>query len=172
MFLYEDHVNPDRVAENDAVIKKLVEISAAINHPYPWTTAVRTDLVYYYVIEVEDYADVEKLFAASERVWAKGGAELASQAEGNSKFGRGMLYRFQPDLSYIPDPPVGDLDTDTFRRWGFFYGKPGHEAQIEDYFKKFCRAEQEKQGQGGLLYLCGRARHRHPGVRVGPVRRE
>jgi len=136
-FLYEVRVNPDRVAQYEEAVTKLLTIAQKTNHAYPWWTMVRNDYLYYFAIPVEDLADVGKLGTAFEKMMAEHGQELPALQEGNFQSGKGSVWVHRPDLSYIPNPPVGDIEKDLFRFWGFLYAKPLHEAQMEEMFRKY-----------------------------------
>jgi len=147
-FVWEVQVNPDRVVQYDEAVKKLVSIAEGAKLAYPWEAMVRNDFLYYFVIPIEDLADLEKFSLAFQRMMAKDGQEMPSLQEGNSQYGQGSVWIHRADLSYIPDPPVGDPEKQLYRFWQFFYGKPGHEAQIEEIIKEFAALHEK---HGGLL---------------------
>jgi len=155
LFVWEDHVNPGRAVDNEAALTKTLSVAASIKHPYPWITAVRDDMIYYYVTPVADWADVQKLGDAYMKLTTKMGPEMIRETEGVSEFGEATLWMIRPDLSYMPDPLLGDPNTQTFRHWTFFYVRPGHEAQFEEYMKKFVEMNKAQKSTLGWQSAAG-----------------
>jgi len=148
-------VIPDRVADAEAAAKMWATLAAEVNHPYPSFASVTDELVYYFAAPVKDWADVEKFYIATQKVWDKGGPAFLKQTMDTIASNRASLWVSRPDLSYTPGPPAGDPMTQTFRHWGFFYGKPGHEPQIEEYLKKFVALSNRTDGKVGWATYAG-----------------
>ncbi len=64
-------------------------------------------------------------------------AEMMAKAEGTADYSHDSLWWERLDLSYVPEGVEVDPEKSTYRSWGWFYGKPGHEKHIEEYFKKY-----------------------------------
>ncbi len=148
ILVHEAHINLDRTADQEAMIKDFVPIAAQHKHPFPFSTFSLEEGGFFFVTPLEGYAGLAEFNAAWKDTMAKMGeekmAEFMARGEGVDQYGLDSLWWHRSDLSYVPEDLEDDPAKSTFRFWGWFYGKPGHEKQIEDAFKAFI-ALSEKQ---------------------------
>lgn len=141
IILHEAHINIERSADQEAMIKEFLPIATELKHPFPFSTFTLEDGNYFFATPVEGYGGLADFNAAWKDTMGKMGeekmADFMARGEGIDQFSKDSLWWQRLDLSYVPEGLDVDPATSTFRFWGWFYGKPGHEAQIEEYFKKF-----------------------------------
>ena len=172
VFVWEDHVNADRVADNDAGYKKMVSVATKAKHPYPWSTYARDDMVYYIVTPVADWADVEKLGAAWEKLMTTVPPQLMRDTEGTTEFGRPTIWMVRPDLSYTPGHTGGRPGETAFPPLEFLLRQTGSRAADRGLPQEIRRNEQGSKQQTRLDGLCRIHGDRYSGVCVGRVCRE
>lgn len=141
ILVHEAHVNPDRIADHEALIKDFLANAPKHQHALPFATFTLEDGRFFYATPLEGYSDLEGFNAAWNDTMAKMGpdkvAEYMAKGEGVAQFSHDSLWWERLDLSYEPEGVEVDPEKSTYRSWGWFYGKPGHEMAIEEYFKKY-----------------------------------
>jgi hypothetical protein len=139
IIVHEAFVNPDRSADHEALIKEFLALK--IGHSMPFATFMIEDGRYFYATPLDGYAGIEAFEAAWTETMGKMGeekmAEFTAKSEGVTDHHHDSLWWERLDLSYVYDDMDDEMEGANFRFWGWFYGKPGHEMQIEEYFKKY-----------------------------------
>jgi hypothetical protein len=156
ILVHEAVINPDRSADHEALIKEFLALK--IDHSMPFATFSLEDGRYFYATPLDGYAGVEAFESAWMETMAKMGdekmAEFTAKSEGISDHHHDSLWWERLDLSYVPDGMEESQGESKFRFWGWFYGKPGHEMQIEEYFKKFVALyEKHDLDMGWYTYM-------------------
>jgi hypothetical protein len=159
IIVHEAYVNPDRTADHEALIKEFLALTPELDHSMPFATFMLEDGRFFYATPLDGYAGVEAFEAAwMETMGAMGEekmAEFTARSEGVTHHHRDSLWWERLDLSYIPEGVEVDPDKATFRSWGWFYGKPGHEMQIEEYFKKYVELYEKNDIKRGWYAYMG-----------------
>ena len=141
ILVHEEFVNPDRSADNETLIEEFLAMAPQHQHSLPFSTFTLDDGRYFYATPLEGYSGLEGFNAAWNDTMSKIGqekmAEMMAKAEGTADHSRDSLWWERLDLSYEPEGVEVDPETATYRSWGWFYGKPGHELKIEEYLKKY-----------------------------------
>ena len=147
ILVHEVFVKPDRGADHEALIKDFLAMAPQHRHTMPFSTFSIEDGRYFYATPLDGYGGLEGFGAAWHETMANVGqeklAELMAKAEGAADYSHDSLWWERLDLSYVPEGVDIDPAASTFRSWGWFYGKPGHEKEIEEYFKKYVELSQK-----------------------------
>jgi hypothetical protein len=156
--VHEEFVNPDRAADHEALIMEYLAMAPQHRHSMPFATFTLENGTYYYATVVDGYAGLQGFMDAWNQSMMNMGeekmAEFMAKGEGIADHGRTSLWWERLDLSYMPEGVDVDPDTSTYRTWGWFYGKPGHEMKIEEYFKKFIELYTKHEiGRGWITYV-------------------
>ena len=134
-------VKPSMVMQYEESVKKQIELNTKANFPYPWATYSTNDFHYYFLIAVENFETVDRIYKAFGEGWNAIGEEqlqaLRKMQEGTYDHFRMGMYYLRFDLSYIPEDPRLTEDEMNFLWWNFYYIKPGMGTQANDIAKEW-----------------------------------
>jgi len=148
LYLVDDVVvKPSMLMEHEAAMKEMIALTAKHNYPFPWYAYSTDDFHYYYVMPVEDFADVDKLFNTWGEVMAKAGNEFQAMFKNffsSMEYYKDSFVRHRPDLSYMPEKPRLTPEEAGFMFWGQCYVIPGKQQEFEEIFKKWVNLYKSK----------------------------
>jgi len=140
---------PSGALQYESAVKEMGALLAKHHFEFSNYVYVGDDMMYYTVYPVGDWEGVTKVFAAWEgfvEQWGKDNAEKFTQTwAGSFERFRMSLYRHRPDLSYESDTMPVKLEDAKYLYWGFCEIIPGHDAAVEEIFKKFVAVFAEKE---------------------------
>ena len=139
--VWDEIVKPSKVAEYEKAFKHAIDLWKEYSNRYPLYVFNTEDFHYYFVIPIKSLDDIDDVFAASEELAKKMGkekfGEMHDMFTGTYEYAIPMIIHSRPDLSFIPKNMAENVEEVNFRYWGFCYGIPGMEKEIETAFKKF-----------------------------------
>lgn len=157
--IHEDIVMPSKVGEYEDAAKNLAELfdqNQMTNMSF--TAANSEDFTYIYIMPVDGYAGLEKMDAGFDELKNKIGetAYMAAMNKFNDCYDshRDFLIKLRSDLSYNPDYGSEVSEGLNFRRWDFYYVKPGMEQRAEEIANKWKALYSKHQiTEGYRLYM-------------------
>ena len=133
-------VEPSKVEEFENVNKKMAELYRKEELVYRWDTASTDDNHYYSWVPVKDLADVSAMYQAFNKAAEKMGPaakEIDEAMGGTFETVRVSLWRWNHELSYVPDTPRLEPEEMAFLRYHFLYGKSDKTEDLIGVLKKY-----------------------------------
>lgn len=146
-------VKPGGVASFEAGAKEMAAALKKTAFPYPMSVFARSDNHYFFSFPMENYGDLDKLFAAWSEAMKKWGSEnykaLEERMLGTFESVNYSVIRLAPRMSYVPENPRLAPGDALFRYWGMCYIKPGMGDQVRKNFIKIVEMCKEKNIDSG-----------------------
>lgn len=160
LYLFEDVVvKPSMVSIHEAAIKEMVAFSSKYNFPYPWYAFKADDLHYYYVFPMKNLAEIDNMFKAWDEVKKKVPEEQLQAMLKNYwstyEYSRWGMFRYRPDISYIPENPRLKVEEGDFIFVEFNYIQPGKKKEYEDVLQEWLVLFKKKNLAEGVYVLEG-----------------
>jgi len=151
-------VNPSTASEYEAAAKVQIELFTKYNFPYPWSAYATNDFHYYFIIAVDNFGGVDKVYEAMGEVAEKAGEEYQKMMkgfEGTYEYMRMGMYYFRPDLSYSPENPRLSSGEGNFVHWSFYYIKAWKRNEAVELAKKWVAWQKSKNNPDGYNLHIG-----------------
>lgn len=145
--VWDISVNPSMVGEFEAVSKEELALYAKHEFPLSWTTYSTRDFHYYYTMKVENFAAIDELHKTFGKMKEKIGdqyQELMDRYAGTFEYVQTQIYKYLPELSYIPENPRLKKEELKFFRMNFLYIEAGKEKKVEEIAKKWASLSKSK----------------------------
>jgi len=142
LFLIEQVVvKPSMVAQWEVHVKEALDLFNKYQFPYPFYTYSTDDFLYYFVYPVESFADIDNWYKAIGELEKKAGAEqwqaLVKSAVGTLEYYQYSMWRYLPELCYIPEKPRLKPEEANFVFWEFAYIPFGKEKELAEICKEW-----------------------------------
>jgi len=153
LLIWEDEVPPSKAEAYEAGTKTMLKMYGEHDFPYDVNIYSTEDYRYFWVVNLDDYADVDTLYRDFNRVYkemGEAGKDKLDEAV-NGTFTQTKMWTclWREDLSYMPENPV---DSGNFRYWGFLYVKQGKQEEMREVMKEWVSLYKSKginRGFGG-----------------------
>jgi len=158
-FVEDNVVKPSKVNEFEAAAKEFLAMIEKYQFPYPCYTYMADDFHYYFVYPMENFSDIDKAYKVFYEILAEFGEEKWQAI--NKQMGKTLEYlkqgtfMEQPALSYAPQGQQVDLEKVPYTYWGFAYGKPGLERELEANLKEWVALYKSKEIPMGFTTYMG-----------------
>jgi len=126
--VWDVFVKPSMAGQYEALAKEEVSLYAEVKFAYPWYTYSTDDFIYYYVMQVENFAALDKIykaFAEAEKQMGEKYQSLEKRFADTYEYTNVGLCHLRPDLSYTPKKPRLKPEESNFIWWRFAYVLPG-----------------------------------------------
>jgi len=159
-YLLDVAVKPSMIAEYEAAAKVMVSLNAEYKATYPWYAFSVEDFHYYFVIPVENLADVDNMFNEDSELEKKMGEEKLEEIgklfAGTYEYVHTYMIYHRPDLSYTPESPRLQPEEANYRKWIWYYIQPDKAEEYQEILKKFIPLAQSKNVSDGYnIYVGG-----------------
>jgi len=151
-------VKPDKISEFEAVAKKRNAYYQTYNYPHQILCYSASDFQYYAIAPIENFAGVESLYTARNKITDKHGDEWQEINQGFTEtyeYFKPFFVTFRPDISYIPESPRLQADEGKFISWIFIYVKPGKSSEFVEIMKKWVELFKDKNIPTGFNTFAG-----------------
>jgi len=160
LFLVEKVVvKPSMVAQYEAHVKEALDLFNKYQFPYPFYTYSTDDFLYYLVFPVENFADIDNFYQAISELEKKAGAEqwqaMMKSALGTLEYWQDSVYRYLPELSYIPEKPRLKAEEANFVYWEFFSIPFGKEKELAEICQEWIELYKSKKISDGWETYVG-----------------
>ena len=128
-------VKPSTVGDFEAATKEEVALYAKYKFPYTWTVSRTSDNHYYFLIPVENFAGIDDIFTAFDKVEEMAGEEyqkLLDLFAGSYEYVQPAVYSLNYELSFLPGKKEAESEGRNFICWDIHYITTGKE---EEYTK-------------------------------------
>jgi len=127
-------VYPDKFMEYEAGMVEAIKFYTKHDFPWGWAAYRTDDFHYYFLMPIENMAQIDKFFEYGKKMQQTAGSEYMAMAEGmlgtyESETLGVVLMR--TDISYIPENPRVASEDMTFFEYSYYYLKPGMEMEAE-----------------------------------------
>ena len=139
-YLFEDIVKPSMVMQYEEGMKEYMALLAEQQYPYPMNLYSTDDFHYYGVTPVENYAEIDSMDRALNKVVINAGekwGEVWDKLVGTYPYERRQIIIFSSALSYIPEEPRLKPEEGNFVYWGFGYIELGKQSEFNEIFTKW-----------------------------------
>lgn len=142
-------VKPSKVAEYEAHVKEVLELSAKYEFPYQFYAFSYDDFHYRFGFPIENFSDIDNFYEVGEELSKKMGPEqyesLAKSAIGTYDYLHLFLIHYRPDLSYIPE----ELEFKLWEEEHFIFSEScyleyGKEKEYDETIKKWVELYKSK----------------------------
>ncbi len=158
-YLQDVAVKPSMIAEYEAAVKVYLPLNAEYKATYPWYAFSVEDFHYYFVIPVENLADVDNMFKEDSELEKKMGEEkskeIGKRFAGTYEYVSSYMIYHRPDLSYTPESPRLQPEEANYRQWIWYYILPDKEKEFQEILKKFVTLTQSKNVTDGYNIYSG-----------------
>jgi len=158
LLIEEQIVKPAKLAQLDASLKEMVAYCVEHDFPYGWTTYTDDNYRYYYVVPIQDLADIGNMMKASAELGKKAGDSwqgLMNEYQKTFEYTKTGIIRTRPDLSYVPENPRLKPGEGGYIRWGMCYVKADKVSEFEEIMKKWVALCKEKNIGDGFNTFMG-----------------
>jgi hypothetical protein len=138
--IWEAVVQPSKVADFVAATRAEVALYAKYKFPYAWHTSSRFDNHFYFLIPVDNFAAIDSVFEAFNKVEETAGKEyqeLLDMFEGTYEYIQPQIYLLNYELSLISEEGAAESEGENFLCWDIHYIHGGKEREYEEIVKEF-----------------------------------
>lgn len=141
-------VYPDKHTEYEAGKAELIKLYRKHDFPWAWEVYRTDDFHYYFLMPIDNLAQLDKYFEFSEHIMEKAGTDYAAiikRLSGTYESETMGTLMLRPDLSYHPEKPMVASTDWKYIEWSYYYLRPGMEIAAEKLAAEW-RAYFKKQG--------------------------
>jgi len=152
-------IKPTMLIEYEMHVREVIALIAKYEFPFPVYVYMTNDLHYIFAYPVENLADIENFYKAFGEMQKKMGAEkwdsLLKSAEGTIESYQYSVFRYMPELSYVPEEPRLKMEESNFIWLEYNYIKFGKEKEFEEMQKKLAELYKSKNITDGWQIYSG-----------------
>jgi len=145
--IWDAVVKPSSVADYEAAIKEEVALYAKYKFPYNWSTYHTFDNHYYFLIPVENFAGIDDIFKAVDKVEEMAGEEYQKMHDlfvGSYEYVKPTVFSLNYELSLLPEKKETESEGGDFICLDIDYVTAGKEQEYEKIIKEFQHLFQSK----------------------------
>jgi hypothetical protein len=152
-------VDVSKVAEYEAALKDIM--AALEKHEFPFNVFVYStdDSHYYAIYPLKSFADIDLWYKAWDELHQKMNPEKLQELHGRIVAAeierRYMLWRFRPDISFLPERERLRPEEIGYYTWDYVWLIPGKEAEFEAINKEWIALSSAKNAQDPFLTYMG-----------------
>ncbi|MFQ5604093.1 MAG: hypothetical protein ACE5HS_12580 [bacterium] len=157
--IHEDIVKPSMVAQYESAVKDYVAefVKHKIAFPYMQSSSTN-DFHYFYLVPLENFADLDKIKKAGEEFDKKLGEEKRQEFDkrfaGTYEYHQDLIARMSGEYSYQPEAPRLKPEEATFLHWTYLYIKAGKEKEANEIARQYKALYASKKiADGYNLYI-------------------
>ncbi|WP_347841237.1 hypothetical protein [uncultured Draconibacterium sp.] len=154
--VWEIKVTPVQLESLLAALKSQNEFLKEQNYPFPNITQYTSDGYLWYSVPFTNYADIDKIEAASQKLWKENSdksKELQEQFKDAFSAIGGLILEAQPELSILPGESSVTPKGKKFRFFEKFYIKYGKEKEFEELIKRYVAMRKNHDIQDAFYTL-------------------
>jgi len=132
-------VKPSKVGDFEAAAKEEVALYAKYKFPYAWSVSRTFDNHYYYLFPVENFAAIDNIFTAFDKVAKMAGEEYQEMLDlftGTYEYVQPSVYSLNYELSFFSEKQKEKAGEENFVYFDIFYLKSGKEKEVEKLMKE------------------------------------
>ncbi len=156
MFVYQETVKPSMVQEYEAGTKEFIKAMAGSQldpAAFQFQTIMTSEFDYFYVMQVDGFAGIDKMYANYQMMMESMGPEHAKKMQNLSSqavtHGASFAIMLRPDLSY--DVASTEISGDMpFRKYWWWHVIPGKEMELEAVAKEYAAMYTKHNVQNGF----------------------
>jgi len=150
-------VKPSKVGDFEAASKEEVALYAKYKFPYAWSVSRTSDYHYYYLIPVENFAAIDNIFKAFDKVAKMAGEEYKEMLDkfiGTYEYVQPSVYSLNYELSFFSEKQKEKAGEENFVFFDIFYFKTGKEKEVEKLMKEMIALVEEKGAAEAQSWYC------------------
>ncbi len=154
---FENEIPPSMVSAYEEVAKKEPAIFKKLNYPRSYWVYQTEDFHYWWVLQIKDLSDFEKLNQELGTFIVRmeeEGFVFGEEFKGKTKFMKPMIFQWLPSLSCMPEGAM-NFNQPQYFRWGFCYAKVGFENEFEKQWVKMVEMMIAKEIEMGWNTYTG-----------------
>lgn len=147
-------IKPSLVGQYETVVKEFFQLYAEHEFSFPINGFNMDDFHYFYGVPLKDYAELDHLFKAkkshTEKVGSTKWQELLNRESAAYESYKYALYRYEPDLSYVPENPRLKPEEANFISYQYCSILPSKEGEFKEVLKEWAALHREKNIADGF----------------------
>jgi hypothetical protein len=150
-------VHPSKVGDFEAGAKEEVALYAKYKFPYAWSVTRTFDNHYYYLFPVENFAAIDNIFKAFDKVAKMAGEEYQEMLDlftGTYEYVQPSVYSLNYELSFFSEKQKEKAEEENFVFFDIFYFKTGKEREVEKLMKEMIALVEEKGTTEAQSWYC------------------
>lgn len=150
-YIHEEAAKMDKMDQYDRSGREFTQMMNDLKLDVPFIRASQTDdLHFFYLVPLENYADIDKLNGAFNEMMGKTDKDqlMKMMVEGAEamEYSREMVYRRSGKLSYSPETANKlDMSKEVFIHWDLYTYKPEDRQQVMELGAKFKQLYADKK---------------------------
>ncbi len=150
-YIHEEVAKIDKIDQYNAANKDFTQMMKDLKLDVPFVRASQTDdLHFYYLIPINNYADIDKLSSAFNSMYTKSDKDkwAKDMKDGNisTEYTRELVFKLSTDLSYkIGDTQGLDMSKQNFLHWDYYIIKPEFRKEVMDLAAKMKKLNEDKK---------------------------
>jgi hypothetical protein len=149
--IWDAVVQPSKVVDFVAATRAEVVLYTKHKFPYAWNVAKTFDNHFYFLIPVDNFAAIDSVFEAFDKIEEKAGKEyqeLNDMFEGTYEYVQPQIYLLNYELSLISEEETAESEEANYLSWDIHYIHAGKESEYEKLVKEFqalCKSKNVSQ---------------------------
>jgi len=150
-YIHEETARIDKIDQYNSTSRDFTQMMTDSKLDLPWIRASQTDdLVFYYLVPLKNYGDIDKLSAAFNAMMSKADKDkmnkvMQENAESIASV-RELVFKRSNSLSYGDVQGLGlDMTKQNFLHWDYYIVKPGMMKDVMAIAAKFKKLSEEKK---------------------------
>ncbi|TYA71999.1 hypothetical protein [Seonamhaeicola marinus] len=134
-FINQDNVKPSKATEYEKVVKEFQAASVENNVQTSWMSAMRNDFTYYYIVPIENMAEMDKRpFSDMKEAMGDKWEDMFNRMDKScSSYGSYFMHSVD-ELSYKA-PEGTDMSDLNYRKWFLMYYTPKNADKVKEGMK-------------------------------------
>ncbi len=148
LFVVDELVKPSMQQEYYEASKKWVAFMKDHEFPYPFDVYWTGDNHIYWSFPIENYADIDKIIEASNKIGEKSPEDLKAIEDafkGTYESYRRCVYALDFKYSMIAEEEKGESEEENFIFFDIYYFEPGYDAEINKLFDEMVTFMADKE---------------------------
>jgi hypothetical protein len=149
MFWVADElVKPSMKAEYYEAGKLWIDLLKKHEFPYSFDTYWTGDNHVYWVVPIDNYADIDKLMGAADQLRVKSPGDFQTMEDafkGTYVSSRLCVYALDYKMSMISEDKEGESEEENFVRFDIYYFEPGTEAELNKIWDELGELMKDKE---------------------------
>jgi len=140
-YIHNYSADPSKTADLETFVKDLAAVFKKYSFPFAVHAYSTMDFQYYFIVPIENYADIDSIRKTLGDISQKMGADnfqkLIARRNAAIQHNSYFVIRYLPELSYTPPKPRHKPEEEFFRHWIFCYPHVEKEGELRATFAKF-----------------------------------
>lgn len=146
--IHQDNVKPSMLMQYEAIAKKFNDACKTHNPQTSWATGVRSDLKYFYITPIENFADMDKRpFTEMAKAMGDEFGKMFEEFDKCYDSHTSFTLSLAEDLTYMPEGISMTQEGQNYRKWYYIYFTPSNASKVREGMKAVKDLYQSKNSK-------------------------